>query len=110
MDSSQAWPSGEPQNQGVVGIRVPADLAAGVARGSWVTRIDYYAEVTDGIVTDLYQERFYGDDSVRTENGRYASPERPDELIPCDPSVAEGWTYADGEFTPPPLDDLPKDT
>jgi hypothetical protein len=89
---------------GVVIVRVPADLAAGVDPGSWVTRIDHYAEVTDGIVTDTYQERFYGDDTVRTENGRYASPEQPDDLIPCDPNVAEGWTYADGEFTPPPPD------
>ncbi len=103
-DGSQTWPSGETQNQGVVGIRVPAAQAAGVSAGSWVTRVDYYAEVTDGIVTDLYEERFYGDDSVRTENGSYASPEQPDDLIPCDPGVAEGWTYADGEFTPPPPD------
>jgi len=89
---------------GALIIRVPAEQAAGVDPGSWVTRIDYYAEVTDGTVTDLYQERFYGDDTVRTENGKYASPEQPDDLIPCDPSVAEGWTYADGEFTPPPPD------
>ena len=87
---------------GCVIVRVPADQAAGVDPGSWVTRTDYYAEVTDGLVTDTYQERFYGDGSVRTENGRYASPEQPDDLIPCDPMVAEGWSYDGKEFTPPP--------
>ncbi|MEL0249635.1 MAG: hypothetical protein VXA23_06585 [Actinomycetota bacterium] len=102
--AAQSPPEPSTGFSGVVICRVPAAQAAGVDPGSWVTRIDHYAEVTDGIVTDTYQERFYGDGSVRTENGRYASPEQPDDLIPCDPNVAEGWTYADGEFTPPPPD------
>jgi hypothetical protein len=92
---------GNSGRNGVVIVRIPKEFD-NIPSSDYVTRIDYYAEVTDGIVTDTYQERFYGDGSVRTENGRYASPEQPDDLIPCDPSVAEGWTYLDGEFTPPP--------
>ena len=102
-DAGDSVLNGQP---GVVIVRVPADQAAGVDPGSWVTRIDYYAEVTDGIVTDTYQERFYGDDTVRTENGQFASPEQPDDLIPCHPSVTVGWTYADGEFASPVIEEV----
>lgn len=85
---------------GIIVVRVPKENDK-IPNSQWITRTDYYAEVTDGIVTDLYQEKVYGDDTVRTENGKYASPEQPEDLIPCDPIVTEGWSYDGTDFAPP---------
>lgn len=84
---------------GVVIVRVPAEQAAGVDPGSWVTRSNHFAVVENGVVTETYTEHHYGNGTV--------SPLPQTDLIPCDAQVTEGYAYENGEFVPPPAPEIP---
>lgn len=73
---------------GVVIIRVPLSHASNVTENfyRWLT----YATVTDGVVTSI--ERV-PDNEPHTLGS---------EWLPAHDGVQVGWSYTDGEFTPPP--------
>lgn len=92
-NTSQAWPSGEAKNQGIVGIRVPKAYADNVQETfhGW----DSFALVTDGVVTDVTR---VPDNEPHTLDA---------EWVLCSADVQVGWDFVGGVFSEPTATEMP---